>query len=74
MRAEELDEIAKSILNMVHSETMMSILIGVSTVAEDITQLNNAYKEAQVALEVGKVFEEEKYILNYENLGIGRLI
>ena len=72
--AEELDEIAKSILNMVHSETMMSILIGVSTVAEDITQLNNAYKEAQVALEVGKVFEEEKYILNYENLGIGRLI
>ena len=32
------------------------------------------YKEAQIALEVGKVFDEEKYILNYDNLGIGRLI
>ena len=30
--------------------------------------------EAQVALEVGKVFETEKNIVSYENLGIGRLI
>ena len=48
--------------------------MGVSTVAENINLLNSAYKEAQVALEVGKVFDEEKYILHYDNLGIGRLI
>ena len=53
---------------------MLSAVIGVSTVAENLDQLNNAYKETQIAIEVGKVFEEEKYILNYENLGIGRLI
>ena len=43
-------------------------------IAYNIDQINNAYKEAQIALEVGKVFDEEKYILNYDNLGIGRLI
>ncbi len=38
------------------------------------TRLIMHTKEAQIALEVGKVFDEEKYILNYDNLGIGRLI
>ncbi|MDD6214802.1 MAG: helix-turn-helix domain-containing protein [Firmicutes bacterium] len=71
---DDVSGIAKQILDTVHSETMMSILVGVSSVAENINQLNTSYKEAQIALEVGKVFDEEKSILNYENLGIGRLI
>ncbi|MBE7045399.1 MAG: PucR family transcriptional regulator [Ruminococcaceae bacterium] len=70
----ELEAMAQSILDTIHSETMLSALVGISTVAESIDQLNNAYKETQIAIEVGKVFDEEKYILNYENLGIGRLI
>lgn len=70
----ELDAMAQSILNTIHSETLLTAVIGVSTVAENLDQLNNAYKETQIAIEVGKVFEEEKYILNYESLGIGRLI
>ena len=37
-------------------------------------ELADRYKEAQVAIDVGKVFEPEKAIINYENLGIGRLI
>ena len=41
---------------------------------ENIKDLARAYKEAQIALEVGKVFESEKSIISYENLGIGRLI
>lgn len=53
---------------------MLTVLVGVSTVADTINELNSAYKESQIALEVGKVFNEEKYILNYQNLGIGRLI
>ncbi len=69
-----IDALAKQIVDNVHSETMMSVLLGVSTVAENINYLNSAYKEAQIALEVGKVFDEEKYILHYDNLGIGRLI
>lgn len=72
--SEYLDSIAQSILDTVRAETMLTVLVGVSTVAETINELNGAYKEAQIALEVGKVFNEEKYILNYQNLGIGRLI
>ena len=72
--SDKLDDIAKSVLDTVNSESMCKILIGVSTVAPTINELNNAYKEAQIALDVGRVFEDEKCILNYENLGIGRLI
>ena len=72
--SEELETIAQSILDTVNSETMLTVLIGLSSVATNIDELNNSYKEAQTALEVGKVFDEEKYILNYDNLGIGRLI
>ena len=72
--SETINAIAHQILDTVHSETMMSILVGVSSVSENINQLNTSYKEAQIALEVGKVFDEEKAILNYDNLGIGRLI
>lgn len=74
LNSNELDNMAKSIFDTVSAESMNKVIIGVSTVAETINELNNAYKESQVALEVGKVFEDEKYILNYENLGIGRLI
>lgn len=72
--AKTVDSIAHQILDNVHSEALMSIIVGVSSVCENINQLNNAYKEAQIALEVGKVFDEQKSILNYDNLGIGRLI
>ena len=70
----ELEGMAQSILDTINSETMNPVLIGIGTVANNIDELNNSYKEAQIALEVGKVFDEEKTILNYDNLGIGRLI
>jgi carbohydrate diacid regulator len=72
--SQQLEEMAQAILDTLNAETMMSVLIGIGTVAENINEINNSYKEAQIALEVGKVFDEEKYILNYDNLGIGRLI
>lgn len=72
--SKELEEMAESILNMVNSETLNKAIIGMGSIAENISQLNTAYKESQIAIEVGKVFDEEKYILNYDSLGIGRLI
>ena len=70
----ELEVMAQSIIDTASAEAMCSVLIGLSTVATNIDALNNSYKEAQIALEVGKVFDEEKSILNYDSLGIGRLI
>ena len=39
-----------------------------------LRELADAYKEAQTAIEVGKVFDTEKTIVSYDNLGIARLI
>ena len=50
------------------------VVIGIGTVALHLRELAKCYKEAQIAIEVGKVFDTEKYVINYENLGIGRLI
>lgn len=74
LRSEDLEMMAQRILNTINSETMSKVIVGLGTVAANIDELNSAYKEAQIALEVGKVFEEGKDVLNYDNLGIGRLI
>ena len=51
-----------------------TVVVGIGTVATHLRDLAKSYKEAQMAIEVGKVFDTEKYIISYENLGIGRLI
>ena len=70
----EIEKIATNIADTLSTEFYAKAAIGISTVVDNIKDLARAYKEAQVALEVGKVFENEKNIINYENLGIGRLI
>ena len=72
--AKEIDRIATNIADTLSTEFYTKVSIGISTVVDNIKDLARAYKEAQIALEVGKVFETEKNIINYENLGIGRLI
>lgn len=70
----ELYKIAKSIEDELAQNLKIRVLIGIGTVVPHIRDLAKAYKEAGVAIEVGKVFDTEKTIINYENLGIGRLI
>lgn len=64
----------RSIADTLSAEFFARISIGIGAPAENIKELARAFKEAQVALEVGKVFDTEKNIIAYENLGIGRLI
>ena len=72
--AEELEKLAKSIEDTLRNELFIKTVIGIGTVVSHLRELADAYKEAQTAIEVGKVFETDKTILNYESLGIGRLI
>ena len=71
---EELEALAQTMIDNLNSEAMMNVLVGISTPAENLNVLAAAYKEAQVALEIGRVFENDKYILSYKSLGVGRLI
>ncbi|MBE6535307.1 MAG: PucR family transcriptional regulator [Ruminococcaceae bacterium] len=70
----DIEKIAVNIADTLSTEFYTKVAIGISTVVDNIKDLAKAYQEAQVALEVGKVFETEKNIISYENLGIGRLI
>ena len=70
----DIEKIATNISDTLSSEFYTKVNIGISTIVENLKDLARAYKESQIALEVGKVFETEKNIISYENLGIGRLI
>ena len=72
--AEELERIAASMEDTLRNELFVKTVIGIGTVVTHLRELADAYKEAQTAIDVGKVFDTEKSIINYENLGIGRLI
>ncbi len=68
------ETLVSSIIDTVRSEAMINICVGIGSVANSLRDVAASYREAQVALEIGKVFDAEKEILNYESLGIGRLI
>ncbi len=70
----ELEAIARNVEETLKSELGIKSVIGIGTVVSHLRELADAYKEAQTAIDVGKVFDTEKSIINYENLGIGRLI
>ncbi len=69
-----LESVAKSIVDTVQSEFYLKVHIGIGSTVSNVKELARSYKDAQVALEVGKVFDTEKNVINYESLGIGRLI
>jgi len=71
---EDMIQLARHIEETMKTELFIKTVIGISTVASHLRELADAYKEAQTAIEVGKVFDTEKTIITYENLGIGRLI
>ena len=72
--AEDMEKVAQSMEETLKNELRIKTIIGIGTVAEHLRELADSYKEAQTAIEVGKVFDTEKSIMRYENLGIGRLI
>lgn len=71
---EEIDQTAKMLLDMLNSEAMSKVRIAYGTMIQEIRFLSKSYKEAKMALDVGKIFYEEKSIIGYNTLGIGRLI
>lgn len=70
----ELYKIATQICTTIQQELGAKVVVGIGTIVNHIRDLARAYKEAGVAIDVGKIFDTEKSIINYENLGIGRLI
>ena len=70
----ELEKIADNIYEILKNDGEEDILIAYGTVVNDIKEVSTSYKEAKLALDVGKIFFSEKSIIAYSTLGIGRLI
>lgn len=71
---EDIMRVASTMLDMLNTEAMSRVHISVGTVIDEIKEVSKSYKEAKMALDVGKIFYSEKNIVAYSNLGIGRLI
>ncbi|NLL71232.1 MAG: PucR family transcriptional regulator [Epulopiscium sp.] len=71
---EDVEKMAKIILDTLNSEAMSKVYVAMGTIVNDLKDVSRSYKEAKMALEVGKIFYADRYIIGYEKLGIGRLI
>ena len=71
---DKLEAYAAQLIKTAANDYSAKILVGVSSMVEKLKDLAKAYKEARISLEVGKVFDIEKPVMLYDNLGIGRLI
>ena len=70
----ELEKIAENMYTLLKEDGEEDILIAYGTVVGDIKEVSKSYKEAKLALDVGKIFFSERSVIAYSALGIGRLI
>lgn len=71
---DRLDQIAHTIVDMMNMEAMLNVRVSYGTIVEELKDVSKSYKEAKMALDVGKIFYAEKKVTAYNTLGIGRLI
>lgn len=71
---DELNKTAEVIVNLFRSDTEGDVHVAYGTIVNEIKEVSRSYKEARMALDVGKIFFEEKDVIAYSTLGIGRLI
>ncbi len=74
IESKHIENLAATIADTLSGEFFVHAVIGVGSTVDNLKDLARSFKEAQVALEVGKVFDTEKTIVSYDNLGIARLI
>ena len=70
----DLEKIAHIILDTLNTEAMSKVYVGLGTIINSLQDVSRSYKEARMALDVGKIFNSDQNVMLYNNLGIGRLI
>lgn len=71
---EDLEKTANMVLDMLNTEAMSKVHVAFGTVVSEIKEVSRSYKEAKMALDVGKIFYSGKNVVAFSKLGIGRLI
>ncbi len=70
----DLEKTAEVIVDMLNTEAMSKVHVAFGTIVKELKEVSRSYKEAKMALDVGKIFYSDKHVIAYSNLGIGRLI
>ncbi len=70
----EIEKAAKALELFAQKEGIKDIRIAYGTVVQEIKEVSRSFKEAKMALDVGKIFFDDRKIIAYSELGIGRLI
>ena len=71
---DDMEKTAKVILDMLNTEAMTMVHVAYGTIVQEIKDVSRSYKEAKMALDVGKIFYSDRNVIAYSSLGIGRLI
>ena len=71
---DELTKTAQVIVDMLNTEAMTKVHVAFGTIVNEIKEVSRSYKEAKMAMDVGKIFYPDKNVIAYSRLGIGRLI
>lgn len=71
---ESIEQMAQTIADMMSTEAMLNVRVAYGTIVHELKDVSKSYKEAKMALDVGKIFYVEKKVNAYNTLGIGRLI
>ena len=71
---EDVKNLADSIVEMFKREMGKEIRVSYGTIVSELKEVSRSYKEACLALDVGKIFFGDKEVIAYSSLGIGRLI
>ncbi|MBO5987493.1 MAG: helix-turn-helix domain-containing protein [Lachnospiraceae bacterium] len=69
-----LEHVAETIVDMISAEAMSNVRVSIGTVVQELKDISKSYKEAKMAMDVGKIFYAENPVAAYHALGIGRLI
>lgn len=70
----DMEKTARVILDMLNTEAMTMVHVAYGTIVNEIKDVSRSYKEAKMALDVGKIFYSDQHVIAYSSLGIGRLI
>lgn len=70
----KLEEIGKNIIDVINTEGMQDAYLSFGTPSEELSLLNRSYEEAWIAMKAGRIFFQERHVISYDRLGIGRLI
>ena len=70
----ELEKAARSYQSFLEKEGIRSVRVAYGTAVKEIKEVSRSYKEAKMAMDVGKIFFDERSVIAYSELGIGRLI